>query len=294
MAGNECAARDATVGPARAEDLSAIRGLLGEAGLPIPGAGDPPVSFVVARGAHGGVSGCAGWEVHDGRALLRSVAVRAAERRGGVGGRLVAAALEGLRGAGVREVCLVTMGAAAFFARQGFAPIARDAVPASLRRSPEFDLHCCGHGTWMLRTETGAAGPGGAVAATAAAAAAAHVRPPVPPGPLVSLVYRVKPERRGELLAFLRDAFPFYESPGGIRMALYEDVDQPGRFLELVAYDGEPGYAADQVRIERDPECRARLEAWRGLLDGPVEVLRARPVDPGAAGALGEASRDGV
>jgi ribosomal protein S18 acetylase RimI-like enzyme len=94
----------------------------------------------------------------------------------------------------------------------------------------------------------------------------------------VSLVYRVAEEWRPALLEFLRRAIPFYERPGGVRVALYDSVDEPGLVLELVAYASEAEYAADQERVERDPEMRAVLAEWRRLLDGPPEVRRLRPL----------------
>ena len=103
-------------------------------------------------------------------------------------------------------------------------------------------------------------------------------RPPVPPGPIVTLVYRIKPERRDELLALLRDSFPFYERPGGIRMALYESIDEPGLVLELVAYADERAYQLDQRRVDGDPEMGAVLARWKELVDGPVEVRRMKPL----------------
>ena len=60
-------------------------------------------------------------------------------------------------------------------------------------------------------------------------------RPPVPLGPVITLTYRVAPKNRENLLHFLEENFPFYERPGGIRMALYESLDDPGLILELVA-----------------------------------------------------------
>jgi amino-acid N-acetyltransferase len=102
--------------------------------------------------------------------------------------------------------------------------------------------------------------------------------PAVPPGPIVSLVYRVSAGERTALLAFLATAFPTYERPGGVRMGLYESVDEPGLVLELVAYADEPTYARDQERVEKDPEMRALLSRWRALFQGPVEVRRMRPL----------------
>jgi amino-acid N-acetyltransferase len=100
----------------------------------------------------------------------------------------------------------------------------------------------------------------------------------LPPGPIVSLVYRVPPSRRAELLAFLRDAVPFHERPGGIRVGWYESADEPGLFLELVVYASEGPYAADQDRVEHDPAMLAVLERFRAVVGGPVEVRRMKPV----------------
>ncbi len=246
----------AQVRHAHPADWAAIASILADAKLPLPSPSEAPVEFVVA--ARGGeVVACAGWEIHGGRALLRSVAVREADRRGGIGRAVVERALAELADRGVGEAALVTLSASTFFGRLGFAPIARSEVPAPLTASPEFTAHCCGNGTWMRRA-LGAA------------------RPPVPRGPVITLVYRVAPEKREGLLAFLRDAFPFYERHGGERMALYESLSEPGLFLELVAYASKADYDADAERVEKDPETRAKLAEWRAFLAGPVEF---RPFD---------------
>lgn len=105
------------------------------------------------------------------------------------------------------------------------------------------------------------------------------MQPPVPTGPLISLVYRVSPERRCEMLAFLARSFPLYERPGGIRMALYESLDEPGLFFELVAYASEDAYLQDQERVTHDPEMKGVLAEWKALLEGPVEFRQFRPLD---------------
>lgn len=97
-------------------------------------------------------------------------------------------------------------------------------------------------------------------------------------GPIITLTYRVAAERRAELMAFLKRAFPLYERPGGIRMELYESRDEAGLIVEIVRYASEADYERDQRRIEEDPEVCAALQEWRGLLAGPVEVRRLKPV----------------
>jgi hypothetical protein len=114
----------------------------------------------------------------------------------------------------------------------------------------------------------------------------------LPPGPIVSLVYRVAPERRGDLLAFLRNAIPFYERPRGIRVGLYESADEPGLFLELVAYVDAAAYEADQHRVEHDHEVIAVLTEFRAVVGGPTEVRRMKPVPELAQLASGAAATE--
>lgn len=87
---------------------------------------------------------------------------------------------------------------------------------------------------------------------------------------------RVKPGRRAEFLAFLRDAIPFYESPGRITIRLLQDLQDDHRFIELVLYDDEAAYRLDQQRIENDATMKSYLTRWRELLAEPpaVEVYR--------------------
>jgi quinol monooxygenase YgiN len=87
---------------------------------------------------------------------------------------------------------------------------------------------------------------------------------------------RIKEGRRAEFLAFLREAIPKYEAPGGIEVRLLERLDDEHEFIEVVHYENERAYAADQERVESDPRFRALLERWRELLvDAPaIEVFR--------------------
>jgi amino-acid N-acetyltransferase len=101
----------------------------------------------------------------------------------------------------------------------------------------------------------------------------------IPPGPIVALAYRIPDARRDALLAFLRDAVPLYERPGAIRVGLFESADEPGLFLELVAYATDAAYEADQVRVERDAGMVATLARFRETVGGPIEVRRMRPVE---------------
>lgn len=79
-------------------------------------------------------------------------------------------------------------------------------------------------------------------------------------------------------MAFLREAIPFYETPGGIRIRLLEDQDDPERLIEVVEYATILDYEQDQERVRTDPEMGAVLARWRALLADPPEVETCRRV----------------
>lgn len=86
--------------------------------------------------------------------------------------------------------------------------------------------------------------------------------------------------RRTDLVAFLTEAIPFYEAPGGIRVRLLWDFTDEDRFVEVVEYADQTTYDRDQQRVAQDPQMRAYLARWRALLDGPAEVRTYRVGSP--------------
>lgn len=98
------------------------------------------------------------------------------------------------------------------------------------------------------------------------------------PRMFLHLRIRARPGARDALLSFLREAIPFYERPGGIRVSLLEDASDPDRFVEVVEYTDVVAFEADQARVKEDPEMGARLKRWRELLQGSPEVEVYRDV----------------
>jgi amino-acid N-acetyltransferase len=137
-----------TIRRADASDRDAIADLVAGAGLPPEGVLDEAsVFFVAERGSR--VVGCCGLEIYGEDALLRSVAVAAAERGRGTGARLVAHALSDARERGLASVFLLTTTAPGYFPRFGFSDVARDDVPARVRESDEFRGICPSTATVM-------------------------------------------------------------------------------------------------------------------------------------------------
>jgi quinol monooxygenase YgiN len=83
---------------------------------------------------------------------------------------------------------------------------------------------------------------------------------------------RVLPGRRDDLIEFLREAIPFYEAPGGIRVRLWWDTADPDRFIEAVEYADRATYDRDQQRVAEDPAMKHYLDRWRQLLASPPQV----------------------
>ena len=129
------------VRPARPADYPAVAGLLDAAALPTAGLSPSLADFLVAEGSDGLV-GAIGLEVYGRAALLRSAVVAPAEQGRGAGTALVRRLLDHARARGVHDIYLLTNTAEDWFPRFGFGRIGREAVPAALHASAEFQGAC--------------------------------------------------------------------------------------------------------------------------------------------------------
>jgi amino-acid N-acetyltransferase len=126
---------------AQGEDLSAIKELLQQSGLPITGVEDWLSQFLVAE-HEGHIVAVAGMELYGSSALLRSVGVRPEWRGSGLGRQLVERLLATAQERGTHDVYLLTTTAEDYFPRFGFACISRDQVPEQVQDSVEFTCAC--------------------------------------------------------------------------------------------------------------------------------------------------------
>jgi N-acetylglutamate synthase-like GNAT family acetyltransferase len=134
-------AQPPAIRPASAEDLPGIRRLLEDNRLPTEDlAHSLPVLFVARDGPM--IVGAGGFEVHGESGLLRSVVVADRIRGTGLGRALVEAVEAAARQRGLRELMLLTETARDFFARLGYADIARESAPEEIRKSAEFKSLC--------------------------------------------------------------------------------------------------------------------------------------------------------
>jgi len=138
-----------TFRPATASDWPDIAALLRAADLPLAGAESHIDGFLLAF-RDGALVGTAALEHYGEVALLRSVAVTAAERGLGLGQELVRRILDRARADGVTSVVLLTTTASGFFPRFGFRKTSRAEVPAAVKVSAEFRDACPVSSTVMM------------------------------------------------------------------------------------------------------------------------------------------------
>lgn len=160
-------ARTPELRAAHPADSAAIERLLAECDLPISGVtaivSARPADFIVADDPDrpGELAAVGGLEVCSETALLRSVAVRPAWRKHGLGDALVRRLVSDAEGRGLRALYLLTMTAEAYFPRFGFERVGRDAVPAEIAATDEFRSTCPSTAVAMCRSVGVGPSPGG-------------------------------------------------------------------------------------------------------------------------------------
>lgn len=93
----------------------------------------------------------------------------------------------------------------------------------------------------------------------------------IPKGPIILLLHiRTRRGRQEELVRFLREAVPFYEQPGGIRIRLLQNLADPDKFIEIAEYENYQAYSEDQNRVRTDATMKTFLSGWHSLIEDSV------------------------
>ena len=131
---------------ARAKDWPVVKRLLLQAGLPVDDLGQDCLrEFLVAEDSEAMppvINGSIGLQIFGNDGLLRSLAVHAGQRGGGIGRRLVTTVEKSASSAGVAEMWLLTIDAEVFFWKLGYRIVDRGEAPDSIRATPEFTNLC--------------------------------------------------------------------------------------------------------------------------------------------------------
>jgi amino-acid N-acetyltransferase len=130
-----------------------LKATLARAGLPVDDLDDSgPAAPLFWRFERDDMPvGFAGIEVHGSDALLRSLVTLPPLRLQGIGGAMVEKMEVEARARGARAIYLLTETSADFFAGLGYAPCARDRVPAAIAATAQFARLCPASATVMAK-----------------------------------------------------------------------------------------------------------------------------------------------
>jgi amino-acid N-acetyltransferase len=132
---------EVTVVVASRAEFEAVSRLLSDNHLPVADLEAHLDAFMLAKRA-GMIVGTVGLETYGELALVRSLCVAEPHRSKGVGASLLSAVATRAATQGVRELYLLTTGAAPYFAQQGFAPVSREHAPHEIRNTVQFRSLC--------------------------------------------------------------------------------------------------------------------------------------------------------
>ena len=139
-----------TIRVARPADAPEIEQLLTTSALTFEGVSAHLEMFWVAQTGER-LAGVGGIECYEADGLLRSVAVKASDRRKGLGAQLCDVVETQAKLAGIRRLFLLTESAEAFFAARHYHKIARNQAPVSIQSTDQFCRLCPDAAVLMCR-----------------------------------------------------------------------------------------------------------------------------------------------
>ena len=83
-----------------------------------------------------------------------------------------------------------------------------------------------------------------------------------------------------QLLSFVNASKPFYEMLGGTEVRLLQNVDDPGKFIQVIEYETPESIEINRARIAGDVRLQTYLQAWRAMLPGGIEIDVFKDVEP--------------
>jgi hypothetical protein len=75
-----------------------------------------------------------------------------------------------------------------------------------------------------------------------------------------------------QLSAMMKSAKPFYGFFGTMRMRLLQNVDDPGRFIQVIDYETDEALELNRQRVAGDPRMQTFIQTWRSMLPGATEI----------------------
>jgi len=74
------------------------------------------------------------------------------------------------------------------------------------------------------------------------------------------------------LYALVQAARPFYEFFGGTQVRLLQNVDDPGRYVQIIEYETDADIEINRQKIASDARMQSAIQMWRTVTSGAVEI----------------------
>ncbi len=75
-----------------------------------------------------------------------------------------------------------------------------------------------------------------------------------------------------QVLALIRSAAPFYQTLGGTRFRVLQNVDEPAQLLVEIEYEAHAALELSRQKLASDPMVRTFLQGWRTILAGNADM----------------------
>ncbi len=75
-----------------------------------------------------------------------------------------------------------------------------------------------------------------------------------------------------QMLAMMKSSTSHYQMLGDAQVHLLQNVDDPGRFLQVIEYEAPQELEANRQQIASDLRVQAYLAAWRAMFPGAIEI----------------------
>jgi hypothetical protein len=97
---------------------------------------------------------------------------------------------------------------------------------------------------------------------------------------MVQLRFTMPSTDPSHILSFVNASKPFYEMLGGIEVRLLQNVDDPGKFIQVIEYETPESMEVNRAQIAGDIRLQTYLQTWRAMLPGGIEIDVFKDVEP--------------
>jgi hypothetical protein len=74
------------------------------------------------------------------------------------------------------------------------------------------------------------------------------------------------------MLTMIKASAPFYEMFADAKIRLLQNVDDPGKFVQIMEYAAPVSLESNRQQMASDVRLQGYLQVWRSMVPGAVEI----------------------